>query len=160
MGNKKARIDISKLPPTFPLTEEEKSIGFFEALLFESEATERPPVNSVVLLTDSFRVTEFLAIELYDGMYTAIFERKTGKLYALRHGLEWRDLVGDGLFLSLMQKIEEAAEIAEECLHLLKPIEEKTQSAGGTHVHISKADVSSLSLILGKLQKIKEGVSR
>lgn len=38
-----------------------------------------------------------------DGKYTIIYE--DGKLSALRYGEPWRDLVGDGMVLAMLQEI-------------------------------------------------------
>lgn len=47
-----------------------------------------------------------MRIELARGKYTAVFDEKTGNLHALRYGEAWRDCIGDGFVLSLMQRIE------------------------------------------------------
>lgn len=39
-----------------------------------------------------------------DGKYTIVFE--DGKLSALRYGEPWRDLVGDGMVLAMLQEID------------------------------------------------------
>lgn len=39
-----------------------------------------------------------------DGKYTIIYE--DGKLSALRYGEPWRDLVGDGMVLAMLQEID------------------------------------------------------
>lgn len=44
--------------------------------------------------------------ELLDGKYTIVFDEKTGRLEALRYGEPWRDLVGDGLVLAMLQEID------------------------------------------------------
>ena len=44
-------------------------------------------------------------LDLADGKYTLIQEDKPYKLVCLRHGEEWRDLVGDNLIVALADKI-------------------------------------------------------
>jgi len=44
--------------------------------------------------------------ELLDGKYTVVFDEKTGRLEALRYGEPWRDLVGDGLVMAMLQEID------------------------------------------------------
>ena len=51
-------------------------------------------------MKDTLRVT------VYDGKYTVVMDAG-GRMRALRHGEEWRDLTGDGLVLALAQEIEE-----------------------------------------------------
>jgi hypothetical protein len=46
------------------------------------------------------------SITVADGKYTVEHEDGAG-ICALRYGEEWRDLVGDGLVLALVQRIEE-----------------------------------------------------
>lgn len=48
-------------------------------------------------------------IHLCDGKYI-ITHDNGNNLQALRHGQPWRDLVGDGLVLALVQRIEELQE--------------------------------------------------
>lgn len=48
-----------------------------------------------------------MKIELSEGKYTLVFNETTGELNALRYGKEWRNLNGDGLVLSLGQRIEQ-----------------------------------------------------
>jgi hypothetical protein len=52
---------------------------------------------------DALRVTTL------DGKYTVI-QSADGRLHALRYGTEWRELVGDGLILTLAQDIETLTE--------------------------------------------------
>lgn len=47
-----------------------------------------------------------MKIELADGKYTYLFDEKTGKAEALRHGQQWRDCIGDGFILAMAQEIE------------------------------------------------------
>ena len=49
-------------------------------------------------------------INLYDNKYTVIEDINNGVFKALRYGEEWRDLIGDGLSLSMIQKIQELEE--------------------------------------------------
>ena len=49
-------------------------------------------------------------INLYDNKYTVIEDLNNGVFKALRNGEEWRDLIGDGLSLSMIQKIQELEE--------------------------------------------------
>lgn len=64
-----------------------------------------------------------------DNKYTVIFEQGTGKLYALRHDNKeiWRDLVGDGLVLAMLQDydfLKEQSAIADQQLtSLLSEVE-------------------------------------
>lgn len=44
-------------------------------------------------------------IKVGDGKYELIFNN--GSFKALRHGKEWRDLLGDGMVLALFQRIQE-----------------------------------------------------
>jgi hypothetical protein len=41
------------------------------------------------------------------GEYEVIEDFKNGTFKALRHGEEWKDLIGDNLTLALIDKIEE-----------------------------------------------------
>ena len=50
-------------------------------------------------------------IELADGKYTVTHDNGNN-LKALRYGEDWRDLVGDGLVLALVQRIEELEDYA------------------------------------------------
>jgi len=45
-------------------------------------------------------------VTVANGKYTLIFDPRGG-LRCLRHGEEWRDLVGDGMVLALMQEVQE-----------------------------------------------------
>ena len=60
-----------------------------------------------------------MKIELYDGKYTFIKDENGQR--ALRHGLPWRDLLGDGFVLAMAQRIEE---LEDEHLALYKAIAE------------------------------------
>lgn len=46
-------------------------------------------------------------IDLDDGKYTIIENLEKGKFEALRYSEEWRNLIGDNLILSLVNKIQE-----------------------------------------------------
>jgi len=49
--------------------------------------------------------------------YTVLFD--DGRLSATRNGEPWRNLVGDGLVLSMAQRIEELEDFVHQaCLHL------------------------------------------
>ena len=50
-----------------------------------------------------------LRITLEDGKYTVI-QPENGGAYALRHGLPWRECVGDNLVLCLAQEVAELRE--------------------------------------------------
>lgn len=50
---------------------------------------------------------ESLRVETCDGKYTVVLP-DNGGLKALRYGAPWRDLVGDGLILSLAFELDEA----------------------------------------------------
>ncbi len=53
--------------------------------------------------------------ELCDGKYTIEISQDFTKFIALRYGEEWRNLCGDGLILSLCQRIDELeAQLCEE----------------------------------------------
>ena len=56
---------------------------------------------------------EVLRITVCDGKYTVIMT-KDGNLRALRYGEEWRDLVGDGMVLSLAQEIDDLRQKIKE----------------------------------------------
>lgn len=45
-----------------------------------------------------------------DGKYEIVFDEKAGHLSAYRHGELWRDLVGDNMVLSMLQRIVELEE--------------------------------------------------
>lgn len=51
--------------------------------------------------------------------YEVIEDFQNGVFKALRHGQEWRDLIGDQLVLSLMDKLIEARELLQEAKGLL-----------------------------------------
>lgn len=51
-----------------------------------------------------------MRIDLDNGKYTYVFEPKTGRQYALRHGEPWKDLVGDKFVYCLAAELEEARE--------------------------------------------------
>lgn len=54
-----------------------------------------------------------------NGKYEVRFEND-GKLYAYRHGEEWRDLVGDNLILAMLHEVEQLRnniEDAKSCLY-------------------------------------------
>lgn len=57
------------------------------------------------------------------GEYEVIEDLKNGTFKALRHGLEWKDLIGDNLTMALIDRIneleEESAELLEENAKLL-----------------------------------------
>ncbi len=57
-------------------------------------------------------------IDLNDGKYTVIHENGVN-LHALRHGKPWRDLPGDGLILSLVQRVEELEELCAEAYQVV-----------------------------------------
>ena len=40
-----------------------------------------------------------------NGKYTIEFDETTGNMQALRYGEPWRDLLGDGLVLAMLQEI-------------------------------------------------------
>lgn len=44
--------------------------------------------------------------DFLDGKYTVIFDEDTGRLSALRYGEPWRDLVGDGMVLAMLQRVD------------------------------------------------------
>ena len=44
--------------------------------------------------------------DFLDGKYTVIFDETTGRLSALRYGEPWRDLVGDGMVLAMLQRVD------------------------------------------------------
>lgn len=48
-----------------------------------------------------------------EGKYTFIFEENTGKFRCLRYGKEWRDLVGDGAVLALVQELHDLKQNVE-----------------------------------------------
>ena len=50
-------------------------------------------------------MTDLLRVEV-DEKYTVI-QDENGKLYALRYGEPWRDLVGDNLILRMAQQLAE-----------------------------------------------------
>jgi multidrug resistance efflux pump len=50
---------------------------------------------------------ELLRVSVADGKYTVVQPAKGG-VYAERYGDRWRELVGDGLVLSLAQELDEA----------------------------------------------------
>lgn len=47
---------------------------------------------------------------IHDGEYEVIFNEGTGELHAFRHGVEWRDLTGDNLVLSMLMTIVDQEE--------------------------------------------------
>lgn len=47
---------------------------------------------------------------IHDGEYEVIFNEGTGELRANRHGVEWRDLTGDNLVLSMLMTIVDQEE--------------------------------------------------
>ena len=48
-----------------------------------------------------------------DGKYTVIFDEKTGKMEALRHGEHWQDLTGNNLiYFMLVAHADAQVEIA------------------------------------------------
>lgn len=49
-------------------------------------------------------------IDLSDDKYTIIEDLENGRFEALRYGEEWRNLIGDNLILSLVQKVQELEE--------------------------------------------------
>lgn len=46
-------------------------------------------------------------LNLDNGKYTIEEDLNNGKFHALRYGADWRDLIGDNLILSLVNKIQE-----------------------------------------------------
>lgn len=62
---------------------------------------------------DDRQTGDRLRVDCCDGKYTVV-QRANGGMYALRHGQEWRDCVGDGLILGLAQDLEEAREQARK----------------------------------------------
>jgi hypothetical protein len=53
-----------------------------------------------------------MKIELCDCKYTYINDEKGQR--ALRHGLPWRNLIGDGFILAMAQRIEELEKQLED----------------------------------------------
>lgn len=53
-------------------------------------------------------MSEKIVHTVADGKYTIIFDK--GQLYALRYSEPWRDLVGDGLVLAMLQEIDSLKE--------------------------------------------------
>lgn len=51
-----------------------------------------------------------MKVTLDGGKYTWVSEYSSGKQYALRHGEEWSDLVGDNLTLAMGTRIFELEE--------------------------------------------------
>ena len=59
-----------------------------------------------------------LSVSVGNGKYT-IKQDERGRLYALRHGEEWRDLCGDGMVYVLAAEVEtlrQKIKDAENCL--------------------------------------------
>ncbi len=56
------------------------------------------------------------------GEYEVVFEG--GRLYALRHGLKWRDCIGDNLVYTLAAEIEDLREKLEEANAQIKQYED------------------------------------
>ena len=70
--------------------------------------------------------------EFADGKYTLIFDN-AGNFEALRYGDKWRDLVGDGMVLAMLQEVERLREIERNndnlisCIcNLLSEVDAKT----------------------------------
>jgi len=59
-----------------------------------------------------------LKVTVADGKYTVILP-EDGSLHALRYGEKWRDLIGDGMVLALVQRIEELESGLGKLLHYL-----------------------------------------
>ncbi len=49
-------------------------------------------------------------ISVYDGKYTLIYNSENSEFKCLRYGKEWRNLVGDGMILSLFFEIQRLKE--------------------------------------------------
>ena len=45
-----------------------------------------------------------------DGKYTIVEDLQNGKIECLRHGETWRNLIGDGMVLSMFYRIQELEE--------------------------------------------------
>jgi hypothetical protein len=79
-----------------------------------------------------------------EGKYTIVFDESTGKLYALRYGAgnenggPWRNLVGDGMVLAMMQEIErlqeELAKLKESQKALTETKKEAPVDPGSTRI--------------------------
>jgi len=54
-----------------------------------------------------------LKVSVEDGKYTVVMG-EDNRLHALRHGEEWRDLIGDGLIYSLAAEVESLRERIKE----------------------------------------------
>lgn len=53
------------------------------------------------------------------GKYTVTFDEQTGRLSALRNGEPWRDLAGDKLVLSMLQRVDAQQELLDRALFAL-----------------------------------------
>jgi hypothetical protein len=53
-------------------------------------------------------------MEIKIGEYTIIEDLKNGVFECLRHGQEWRGLIGDNMVLALVSKIQEQQEFIKE----------------------------------------------
>lgn len=69
----------------------------------------------------SDKIIERTEVSLDDGKYTVVYEIKetpnggrNTAFYALRYGRPWRDLLGDGMVLALVHRIEELEKEIED----------------------------------------------
>jgi hypothetical protein len=53
-------------------------------------------------------------MEIKIGEYTIIEDLKNGVFECLRHGQEWRGLIGDNMVLALVSKIQEQQEFIKD----------------------------------------------
>lgn len=73
---------------------------------------------------------DFFMQQDYDnGKYTVIFDEKTGKMEALRHGEPWQDLSGNNLVYWMLVEHQRTLEQRAELLEALKLIANAENSA-------------------------------
>lgn len=76
-------------------------------------------------------------IDLCDGKYSVMHDNGAD-LHAVRYGEPWRDLIGDGLVLALVQEVERLRELEAHIIRSV-PAREAFENAAYAHYQAQRA---------------------